>query len=247
MVGALSRATKQGLRDLFLGFVVNNSHAMVSALNRLGFIGEGANLTAIERGLGLIMEQYHGMSLGEVRDLSVGEVAHEIEDLFYRQRFRRPAQFAFSGRAIGTLSGLATGLAPEFNLVAVAIPYAQKFLGLSREGASQSAQQLLTQALDAGRTMLTLPATLERVLAKVEAGQIEVRLAEDAANGTGRGRLSRRRRPGARQESDGLTGAAIFGVSVAAGVVLMMNQLLIPGWFCFGLAGVATLGFIFRR
>jgi predicted unusual protein kinase regulating ubiquinone biosynthesis (AarF/ABC1/UbiB family) len=247
MVGSLSRATKQGLRDLFLGFVVNNAHAMVTALNRLGFIGEGANLTAIERGVGLMMEQYHGMSLGEVRDLSVREVAHEIEDLFYRQPFRIPAQFAFSGRAIGTLSGLATGLAPEFNLVAVAIPYAQKFLGLSRDGASQSAQQLLSQVLDAGRTMLTLPATLERVLAKVEAGQIEVRLAEDAPNGTSRGRRGRQRRSGARQESGGLAGAAMMGVSVAAGVVLMMNQLLIPGWFCFGLAGLAALGFLFRR
>ena len=62
------------------------------------------------------------------------EVAHEIEDLFYRQPFRIPAQFAFAGRAIGTLSGLATGLAPEFNLVAIAMPYAQKFLGLSARG-----------------------------------------------------------------------------------------------------------------
>jgi predicted unusual protein kinase regulating ubiquinone biosynthesis (AarF/ABC1/UbiB family) len=248
MVGSLSRATKQGLKDLFLGFVVNNPHAMVTALNRLGFIGDGANLTTIERGVGLMMQQYHGMSLGEVRDLSVHEVANEIEDLFYRQPFRIPAQFAFSGRAIGTLSGLATGLAPEFNLVAVAIPYAQRFLGLSRDGASQSAQQLLSQVLDAGRTMLTLPATLERVLARVEAGQIEVRLAEDAPNGTaGRGRLSRHRRLSARPESGGFAGAAIVGVSVAAGVVLMINQLLMPGWFCFGLAGVAALSFVLRR
>ncbi len=246
MVGALGRATKQGLRDLFLGFVVSNPHAMVAALNRLGFIGEGANLAAIERGVGLMMEQYHGMSLGEVRDLSVSDVAHEIEDLFYRQPFRIPAQFAFSGRAIGTLSGLATGLAPEFNLVKVAIPYAQKFLGLTRDGASQNAQQLLTQALDAGRTMLTLPATLERVLAKVEAGQIEVRLSEDGLNGSSRGR-SGRRRGGSAQAPGGLSSAAIVAVSVAAGAVLMMNQLLAPGWFCLAVAGVAALSFTLRR
>ena len=187
------------------------------------------------------------MSLGEVRDLSVHDVAHEIEDLFYRQPFRIPAQFAFSGRAIGTLSGLATGLAPELNLVRVAIPYAQKFLGLSRDGAGQNAQQLLTQMLDAGRTMLTLPATLERVLAKVEAGQIEVRLAEDGLNGAGRGRFGRQRRLAGRPESGGLASAAMLAVPVAAGVVLMVNQLLVPGWFCFGLAGLAALSFIFRR
>src|SRR5579872_3360496 len=135
MVGTLTRNTKQGLKDLFLGFIVSNPHNMVGALNRLGFIGEGANLVAIERGVQLMMQQYHGMTLGEARDLNVSDVAHEIEDLFYSQPFRIPAQFAFVGRAIGTLSGLATGLAPDFNLVSEAVPYAQKFLGLNREGA----------------------------------------------------------------------------------------------------------------
>jgi predicted unusual protein kinase regulating ubiquinone biosynthesis (AarF/ABC1/UbiB family) len=244
MVGSLSRTTKQGLRDLFLGFVVNNPHAMVAALNQLGFIGEGANLTAIERGLRLIMDQYHGMTLGEVRDLSVSDVAHEIEDLFYRQPFRIPAQFAFAGRAIGTLSGLATGLAPEFNLVSVAIPYAQRFLGLGRDGASQSAQQLMTQLLDAGRTMLVLPATLERVLSKVEAGQIEVRVAEEGRNGTGRGG---RRRVAATRENGGVSKAAICVVSLGAGVVLMLNLFVAPAWFCFGLAGVAAASLLLRR
>jgi predicted unusual protein kinase regulating ubiquinone biosynthesis (AarF/ABC1/UbiB family) len=244
MVGSLGRTTKQGLRDLFLGFVVNNPHAMVAALNQLGFIGEGANLTAIERGLRLIMDQYHGMTLGEVRDLSVREVAHEIEDLFYRQPFRIPAEFAFAGRAIGTLSGLATGLAPEFNLVSVAIPYAQKFLGLSRDGASQTAQQIGTQLLAAGRTLLVLPTTLERVLSKVEAGQIEIRVAEDGRNGTSR---SGRRRGGTARDSSGLSKVAICAMSLAAGVVLMLNAMVVPAWFCLGLAGLAAASLLFRR
>jgi predicted unusual protein kinase regulating ubiquinone biosynthesis (AarF/ABC1/UbiB family) len=246
MVGSLNRTTKQGLKDLFLGFVVNNPHAMVAALQRLGFIGEGANLSAIERGVRLMMEQYHGMTLGDVRDLSVREVAHEIEDLFYRQPFRIPAQFAFAGRAIGTLSGLATGLAPEFNLVAVAVPYAQKFLGLSGQGASQNAQQLLSQVLDAGRTMLVLPATLERVLARLEAGQIAVRIADDPGNGTARGNISRSRRGPGRQES-GLLRAAICVASLAAGAVLLLSQLVVPGWFCLGLAGLAAASLLLRR
>jgi predicted unusual protein kinase regulating ubiquinone biosynthesis (AarF/ABC1/UbiB family) len=247
MVGSLSRTTKQGLKELFLGFVVNNPHAMVIALSRLGFIGEGANLSAIERGVALMMDQYHGMSLGEVRDLSVRDVAHEIEDLFYRQPFRIPAQFAFSGRAIGTLSGLATGLAPEFNVVAVAAPYAQKFLGLNREAAGQNAQQILTQVLDAGRTSLTLPATLERVLSKIEGGQIEIRLAEDGRNGTTRGRFTRGFRAGPQSRAGGVTGVAICTAALAAGVVLTMNQYAIAGWFCLGLAAIAALSLLVRR
>ena len=247
MVGALTRTTKQGLRDLFIGFVVNNPHAMVAALAHLGFIGEGANLAAIERGVGLMMEQYHGMTLGEARDLNVRDVAAEVEDLFYRQPFRIPAQFAFAGRAIGTLSGLATGLAPEFNLVSVAVPYAQKFLGLNRDGATQTAQQVLTQMLDAGRTLLTLPVALERVLARIEAGQLEVRIGEDDRDGTTTVVARRTRRRAARQPMIGLGTFVISLASLAAGVVLTLNQLLVPGWFCLGLAAVATASIVLRR
>lgn len=249
MVGSLTRTTKQGLRELFLGFVVNNPHSMVTALAQLGFIGEGANMSAIERGVRLIMEQYHGMTLGEARDLNVSDVAHEIEDLFYRQPFRIPAQFAFAGRAVGTLSGLATGLAPEFNLVSVAVPYAQTFLGLNRDGASQTAQQVLTQVLDASRTLLTLPATLDRVLSKVETGQLQVHLAENGRNGNGRGLNGRGRSAvrGSNSSSSAFTSLVVCVAGLAAGVVLAINQLMVPSWFCLGLAAVAVVSLLFRR
>jgi predicted unusual protein kinase regulating ubiquinone biosynthesis (AarF/ABC1/UbiB family) len=246
MVGSLTTTTKQGLKDLFLGFVVNNPHAMVSALARLGFIGDGANLAAIERGVALLMDQYHGMTLGQARDLNVREVAAELEDLFYRQPFRIPAQFAFAGRAIGTLSGLATGLAPEFNLVTVAVPYAQKFLGLNRDGANQTAQQLMSQVLDAGRTLLALPVTLERVLTRIDAGELEVHVADNGGGATSRRPGSARRGVG-RQLVGGGAALAICLASLGAGVVLTLNQLQVPGWFCFGLAAFAAAALLFRR
>jgi predicted unusual protein kinase regulating ubiquinone biosynthesis (AarF/ABC1/UbiB family) len=247
MVGSLTRTTKQGLRDLFIGFVVNNAHGMVAALAHLGFIGEGANLAAIERGVALMMEQYHGMTLGQARDLNMRDVAAEVEDLFYRQPFRIPAQFAFAGRAIGTLSGLATGLAPEFNLVNVAVPYAQKFLGLNRDGANQTAQQLLTQMLDAGRTLLTLPVTVERVLSRIEAGQLEVRIAEDARDGRPTATAGRARRRVGRPPLNGLAVFAISLASLAAGVELALSQLLLPAWFCLILAALSVGALLIRR
>lgn len=242
MVGSLNRVAKQSLRDLFVGFVLNDAHAIVSSLHRLGFIGAGANLVTIERGVALMMQQYHGLTLGEVRDLNVSTVAHEIEDLFYSQPFHVPAQFAFAGRAVGTLSGLATGLSPEFNLVAVAIPYAQRFLGVSREGASEQVQQILSQAATAGRTLLALPATMERVLNRLEAGQIEVRMSEN-------GRAGSRRRGGSasRESAGGLAAAAVVVSALVAGTVLLLNQAVAPGWFCLGLAALSAASLMLRR
>ncbi len=250
MVGTLTKNMKKALKDLFLGFVSRDSHGLVKALGRLGFIGEGANMAAIERGMELMMEQYYGMSLGEARDLEIPEVAHDVENLLYGQPFQVPAQFAFIGRAIGTLSGVATGLAPAFNFVEVATPYAQKFLGLDAEGAGQTIQQLLSQLLSTGRTLLALPASMERIISKLETGQIEVKLAESAPNGRSR-RRGRRLRNNTNGNASGVgsfTWAFMFAAMLVGGIVLMtIPHQIIAGWFCLGLAGVTALGLLARR
>ncbi len=170
MVGTLSKNLKKAMKDVFLGFVAKDSHTLVEALAGLGFIGQNANMTAIERGVALMMERYFGMTLGEVREIDIPDVSREIEDLLYGQPFYIPAQFAFTGKAIGTLVGVATGLAPEFNFIDVATPYARNFLGLDAEGAGQTVQEIFNQLLDTGRTLLALPRALDRVITKLEDG-----------------------------------------------------------------------------
>ncbi len=253
MVGSLTKSMKKSLKDLFLGFLSRDSRNLVSALARLGFIGEGANMVSIERGMSLMMEQYYGMTLGEARDLEIPDVAHDVEALLYGQPFQIPAQFAFTGRAIGTLVGVATGLSPEFNFVEVATPYARKFLGLDAEGVGQTVQQLLSQLLDTGRVLLTLPRSLEQVISKFDTGQIEVKLAENVSNGrNGRGRGRRRNNGRKNGEAAGgggsLAWAFMFTVALAGGIALMTySHLMLPGWICFGFAGFTALGLLFRR
>ncbi len=252
MVGTLTKNMKKTLKDLFLSFVTRDSHSLVTALARLGFIGEGANMAAIERGMGMMMEQYYGMTLGDARDLEMPEVARDVENLLYGQPFQVPAQFAFTGRAVGTLVGVSTGLSPEFNFVEVATPYARKFLGLDAEGAGQTIQQVLSQVLESGRILLNLPRSLESIITKLETGQIEVKLADGSRNGRprhGRGR-GRGRDKGNEEGSSplgGLAWVAVFLAEIAGGIVLTMEHQAIPGWFCLGLAAITALGLLIKR
>src|SRR5437588_12427909 len=163
MVGSITSAMKKSMRDLFLSFLTRDSETMVEALSNLGFIGKGANTSALERGLSLLLEQFYGLTLGEAREMDIPEVADEIGKLLYGQPFQIPAQFAFTGRAISTLVGVSTGLAPEFNFVEVATPYARTFLGLGTENIGQTIQQVLSQLLDTGRILLSLPKELQQV------------------------------------------------------------------------------------
>ncbi len=249
MVGSLNRTMKKGITDLFLAFIGRNSHGLVQALVKLGFIGSNANLTVIERGIELMMQQYYGISLSQARDLDVPDVASEVEQLMYGQPFQIPSQFAFTGRAIGTLVGVATGLAPDFNFVNVATPYARQFLGLDSDNAGQTFQDLATQLLESGRVLLTLPSSVERVISRLDSGQIEVRLADPLPtrgrrNGRGRGRNPVQSVANA---TEGIPWALMFASSMAGGVFLNSNRKEKTSWFCFGLAGASFLGLLFKR
>src|SRR6266496_304075 len=183
MVGSLTQSMMEAMKDLFLSFVTRDSETMVQALAQLGFIGKGANISALERGLSLLLEQYYGMTLGEVREMDIPKVVDDIEELLYGQPFQIPAQFTCIGRAISTLVGVSTGLAPDFNFIDVAVPYARKFMGIDMESIRRAILQLLSQFVETMNTLLKMPGTVERILAKLEAGQFVINLGGDIGIG----------------------------------------------------------------
>jgi predicted unusual protein kinase regulating ubiquinone biosynthesis (AarF/ABC1/UbiB family) len=247
MVGRLDSGLKKALKDLFVSFVLRDSHALVTALQRLGFIGEGANLLALERGIALMMEQYYGMTLGEARNLDIPDVAQDVGQLLYGQPFQIPAQFAFTGRAISTLVGVATGLAPSFNFVDLATPYARSFLDLDAQGISGILRKLPGQALETGRLLVRLPAALEQLITRLETGQIEVRLAPDGrGNGRGRGRRGNGRGNNARVSA--LSRVLLSALTLVGGIFLLTDaHLALPGWCFLALSALSCLRLIFAR
>jgi predicted unusual protein kinase regulating ubiquinone biosynthesis (AarF/ABC1/UbiB family) len=243
MVGSLTQDMKRGMKDAFLAFITRDARSLVNALSQLGFIDAGVDLASLERAIALMIERYYGMTLGEVSELDIPEMLQDVQSLLHEQSFHIPAQFAFTGRAVGTLVGISTGLAPEFDFVKIATPYARKFLGLDAEGAEQILKHLFSQMLDAGRAWLSLPRSLEQVMTKLETGQIEVKLASNRP----RGWIRSHGRRGWRENVEALGVSSfpwlfLFVASLAGGIFLLTDtHQFIAGWFCFGLAGLATL------
>ncbi len=239
MVGSLTKPVQRSMKDVFLALLARDSRALVNALTKLGFIGEGANLLPIERAVSLMIAHYHDKTLGEVRELDIPAMVRDIGHLLYGQPVCLPAQFAFTGRAIGTLAGVSTGLASELNFVEVAIPYARKFLGFDAEGAEQTLHSLFNQLLDTGRALLTLPRSLEQIVTRLEAGSVEVKLVSDRPGGwigfRGSGSAS------------GFTLPFMFATSLAGGIFLLTDvHQFIAGWFCLGVAGLIALRTIMK-
>jgi len=239
MTGSITNYTRRFLRELFLAIVARDTHTVVQTLIKLGFIGEGANLVSIERAMDMLMDQYIGITLGQFRELQMSNVARDIVDLLYGQPFHIPAHFAFSGRAVSTLVGVATGLAPNFNFIEEATPYARRFLGLDTQNLSEMVQEIIRQLIENGRVMSTLPRAVERFMTHIQTGQVEVRLANFLDRRSHRIPVS--------IAGSGFSMALVSLSSLAGGIYLTNVHLYTPGWFCLGLAGVTVLGMIVRR
>jgi predicted unusual protein kinase regulating ubiquinone biosynthesis (AarF/ABC1/UbiB family) len=243
MVGSITNAMKKAMKELFLGFLTRDSEKIVGSLSGLGFIGKGANTSALERGLSLLLDQYYGMTLGEARDMDIPEVADEVGKLLYGQPFQIPAQFAYTGRAVSTLVGVSTGLAPDFNIIDVAVPYARKFLGLNTEDIGRTIQQLLAQLLDTVNTLLKMPHTIERILTKLEAGQFVINLGGDI--GVGATAFRRRERNGT-EAAFPLAISLMFIACLGAAAFFLYDHNQLLAILALGLAAFLGLRLFFR-
>jgi predicted unusual protein kinase regulating ubiquinone biosynthesis (AarF/ABC1/UbiB family) len=240
MVGSYTQPMRHAMKEAFLAVVSRDAGSLMLALSDLGFVGDRANPALLERALSRLLERYAGMTLGEVKEVGLASILQDIAHLLYGQPMRIPAQFALTGRAIGLVMGVATELDPEFDFIAVATPYARAFMGLDTRGIEETALQLLSLVLGSGRALLALPQAVERLLVKLEAGELEVKVGAEL-----RGPLGLHRRnagTGNVAQVPGYTWPIIFAASLLGGIFLLTDtRQFAAAWFCILLAALGAV------
>jgi predicted unusual protein kinase regulating ubiquinone biosynthesis (AarF/ABC1/UbiB family) len=236
MMGLITPVMKRTLRACFVAVVNQDARMLTSSLRDLGFLGPGADLVRMEQALRIMLARFHGLTMQEMARMDPQELFQDIEHLLYDQPFRLPYQFAFLGRAVGTLVGLATGIAPDFNFFQAAAPHARAFM--QAQGAQTILDLLRNQATVVGRSMIALPQLTERVLTMLEQGQVHIQMGNDAL-GHDLQRVAR--------SSDRLTQAIFFALPLAGGITLEVLHQSVAGWFCLGVAALIGVLSVVRR
>ena len=174
MVGELSPQTGSNIRRVFLGVVRRDFDDVVLALQKLGFFTRDVDILAVKRSLVWAVDTFYEMSLGQLQTVNPFDVLDQVQDILYSESFQIPANFAFLGRALGTLSGLCTALDPSFQFVSVAEPYAR---GLLRgpAGFRGVVAQIASEARSLAATAYSLPYLSRHALQRMQEEEIGVR------------------------------------------------------------------------
>jgi predicted unusual protein kinase regulating ubiquinone biosynthesis (AarF/ABC1/UbiB family) len=172
MVGNVPEQLRDGLRDMLVGVGTRNAVKVVEAYQTLGVLLPGADVRLLEQAEGELFDRFWGKSMSDLRKIRHAEMrqfALQFRELMFAMPFQLPHNLLLLGRTLAILSGMCTGLDPDFNLWSPLAPYAQKLM--ADEGLS-SWEVWKDTIGDLLKELLALPAQTGRVLTRLERGTL---------------------------------------------------------------------------
>jgi predicted unusual protein kinase regulating ubiquinone biosynthesis (AarF/ABC1/UbiB family) len=231
MTGVLAPEAMDGLRDLAIGIGTRDLERLQRATERLGVLRPGADLERLRQAEQEVLDRFWGKSMSELTRLPLSELhafAHQLRDLLYRMPFQVPADLLFLGRCVALLSGMCTGLDPDFNVFASLEPYARRWL---ERGAADWVRAGLSGLADLVQLLPGLPGRIDAALTSIERGELVTRVRPDADLEKRLDRLSR--------GVDRLAWAVVGSGLLVAGAVLLAAGERRLSLLAFGLCAAA--------
>ena len=175
MVGQVPENLREGLREVLIAVGTQDAARLVKSYQTLGVLLPSADLKLIEMASAQLFERFWGMSMADLRSIDHAEMMNfglQFRELVLDLPVQLPENLLLLGRTVALLSGMCTGLDPEFNLWTSISPYATKLI--TDEGGS-TWETVLAEATKIFQVLIGLPARTDRVLATLERGELSVR------------------------------------------------------------------------
>jgi len=215
MVGHVPDNLRTGLREALIAIGTQDSPRLVQSYKTLGVLLPRADLKLIEMAGTQLFDRFWGMSMSDLREIDHDEMMRfglQFRELLVDLPFQFPENLLLLGRTLAILSGMCTGLDPDFNLWTSIAPYADKLI--SDEGGS-TFKTFLAEATKIFQVLVGLPGRADRVLTIMERGELNVQ--------TPLLNLQVRR---LERSVNRISGGLVFAALLLAGAILYPNNVL---------------------
>ena len=175
MTGQVSENLYEGLRELLIALGTRDAARVIKAYQEMDVLLPGTDLDLLQKATSRVFRVFWGKSTPQMMEMHKEEAQKfldEFGDLLYEMPFQIPENLILLGRCLGILSGMCSGLDPNFNIWTSISPYAAKLI----EGEKGTGWQ--TWLKEAGviiTSLLGLPRRAETVLDIIEQGELEIR------------------------------------------------------------------------
>jgi len=234
MVGRVPDTLRNGLREMLVATGLQDASRLVRSFQTLHVLLPSTDLKQLEQMSASMFDMFWGKSMDELRQLSPEEMfkfADRFRDLMYGMPFQLPQNLLMLGRTVAILSGMCTGLDPEFNLWNQLAPYATKLV--SQEVGSNW-RVWLDEAGNILKELVALPSKMSRILAQIERGDLTVQMPA----------VSRQMAYVARAVNR-LAASLVFGAFLIGSVMLFDAGKMLFAWILAAGAGLSLVWLLF--
>ena len=236
MVGRVPENLRKGLRETVVAIGTRDAARLIKSYKELGFLLPGADTQSLEQASSAVFDRFWGMSMSELRNVrpnEVRDIGHRVRDVMVETPFQVPNDLLMLVRTVAILSGMCTGLDPNFNLWEQLSPYASKLVQEETSSAF-SLDNILKQVGEVVQAFIALPSQASRLLAQIELGGLVVQSPQVTREVRTLGRAV-----------DRLTGGVIFAAFLISGVMLLNSGNVQLGGGLLGAAGATLLWLMF--
>ncbi|MHB1010685.1 MAG: ABC1 kinase family protein, partial [Propionibacteriaceae bacterium] len=218
MVGRVPEHLREGLREALIAIGTQDSARLVASFRLLDVLLPSADTRVLELAAAQVFDRFGGMTMSDLRTLSHEDMMSfglQFRELMVSMPFQLPENLLLLGRCIAILSGMCTGLNPDFSLWTALTPYATKLV--SQEGGEAfSWEKILAGGTKAATSLAAFPGRVDRLLTTAERGELAVKTPL----------LELRMRQLNRTLSRLTTGVVFAGLVVAGGLLYGVEPLL---------------------
>lgn len=177
MVGRVPDTLRSSLREALIAVGTQNSARLVSAFASIGVLLPTADTKLLDLAVAQVFDRFGGMAMSDLRTISPEEmrdIGLQFRELLVSMPFQLPENLLLLGRTLAVLSGMCTGLNPEFNLWTSITPYAATLV--SDEGGGGGLwNTVTTEGTTIVQSLVALPGRVDRILTLVERGDLSVK------------------------------------------------------------------------
>ena len=234
MVGHVPDTLRTDLRELLISVGTQDATRLIRSFQTMHVLLPSTDLKQLEQMSASMFDMFWGKSMDELREMNPEEMfrfADRFRDLMYTMPFQLPQNLLLLGRTVSILSGMCSGLDPEFNLWGQLAPYATKLV--SQEVGSNW-RVWLDEAGNVLKELIAIPSKMGRVFSQLERGDLTVQVPTVSRQ------ISRLERSVNR-----LTGSILFAAFLLGGVMSYGNGKDLPAYILFGCSGLTLVWILF--
>lgn len=172
MIGRLDDQLQDGLTRLFVSLSRGDAERVLDELLETGVVQGSVDRPALKRDLDHILASYSDRSANE---MSVNGIFTEITGMARRHHLRLPSDLLLMARVMGISEGVGLQLDPDFQFIAFARPYVERFW-LEKRSPARVGKRVADGLAEVGELGLALPRHLRRLLVQLERGELGSRV-----------------------------------------------------------------------